>query len=99
MSELRIQWHLEYIDIFRHKKTESPTLTCRSVRSKAAAISILLGLKVRLVTTLCSSHFYYVFLVRPAQVLVKVELLLELEQLGVGVGRPQPPGHPALASN
>jgi hypothetical protein len=32
----------------------------------------------------------------PAEVLVEVELLLQFQQLGVGVGRPQPPGHPPV---
>ena len=35
----------------------------------------------------------------PAQVLVEMELLLELEQLGVCVGRPQPTWHPTLTSD
>lgn len=68
--------------------------TCRSVRSNAAAISIRRGLQA------ITFQFWVNFWdFSPAQVLVEVELLLELEQLGVRVGRPQPARHPPLATN
>ena len=69
--------------------------TWRSVRSNAAAISIRRGLGA------ATFHFWVIFRNRdpPAQVLVEVELLLELKQLGVRVGGSQPTRHSSLASN